>query len=288
MHNVYVGTSFADVNSATDPNAAPGRGQQSGTSYDTTSLNFQLTNTYYWRIDEVNGASEWKGDVWSFTVAPYVVIDALDYDSLSQLDDAWSDIWVNGTSAEMSVATTPAESGNSMKVIYNNASYGSPSEVDCDVTDPVINVTDWTNTGAGGAKALPIGFYGDAGNSPSDQLYVRVTSADNSTTTINYDGASTDITEESWHNGADDGWWIDVNDLADAGVDTFDVKELTIGISGTSDGVVYIDNVVLAIPFCRYPSQVNFSEIIDGTGDCVVNMSDLSYIADNWLLRPLW
>ena len=66
-HNVYLGTSFADVNNATDPNVYPGRGNTIATSFNG---NLEFSQAYYWRIDEVNDVTYqvWKGKVWSFTV----------------------------------------------------------------------------------------------------------------------------------------------------------------------------------------------------------------------------
>ena len=65
-HDVYFGTSFADVNSATDPNTPPGRGRQAACSYEPNTL--VLGQSYYWRIDEYDGDSVHKGDIWSFEV----------------------------------------------------------------------------------------------------------------------------------------------------------------------------------------------------------------------------
>ena len=93
-HEVYFGTSWAEVNSATtasDPNIYRGTGVGVVSGPDGNDrysyvipggdLPFVLGKTYYWRIDEVNenyspGPNEppippdyrWKGDVWSFTV----------------------------------------------------------------------------------------------------------------------------------------------------------------------------------------------------------------------------
>ena len=72
-HDVYLGTSFADVNSAgrTKPlNVLVSQGQDAN-SYDPPSV-FELGKTYYWRIDEVNAVPTtiFKGDVWSFAVEP--------------------------------------------------------------------------------------------------------------------------------------------------------------------------------------------------------------------------
>jgi formylglycine-generating enzyme required for sulfatase activity len=65
-HDVYFGTDFDDVNTATDPNALPGRGRQDSNTYDVCDL--EVAATYYWRIDEVNGPGTSTGKVWRFTV----------------------------------------------------------------------------------------------------------------------------------------------------------------------------------------------------------------------------
>jgi hypothetical protein len=67
-HDVYLGTSLEDVNSAVDPNVLPGRGRQDVNRYTPTSL-LEFATTYYWRVDEVNEPNIWKGTVWTFTTA---------------------------------------------------------------------------------------------------------------------------------------------------------------------------------------------------------------------------
>jgi hypothetical protein len=66
-HNVYLGTAFADVNTATT-SSSQFKGNQSSTTYDPPS-NLNVSTTYYWRIDEVNDAYSvtTKGSIWSFT-----------------------------------------------------------------------------------------------------------------------------------------------------------------------------------------------------------------------------
>ena len=67
-HDVYFGTSFSDVNT--------GAGGTSKGNQVIDANNYSpgeplvLDTTYYWRIDEVNGATTWKGLVWNFTVSP--------------------------------------------------------------------------------------------------------------------------------------------------------------------------------------------------------------------------
>ncbi len=64
-HRVYLGESFNDVNDTT------GGVAQTAAGYAPPHLDFD--KTYYWRVDEVNGAPDqtvFKGDIWSFTVEP--------------------------------------------------------------------------------------------------------------------------------------------------------------------------------------------------------------------------
>jgi hypothetical protein len=82
-HDVYLGTSFADVNDAdrADPMGVLASQGQDANTYDPGRL--VLGQTYYWRIDEVNAAPDgtvFRGPVWSFTVEPVsyaVPVDAV-------------------------------------------------------------------------------------------------------------------------------------------------------------------------------------------------------------------
>ena len=74
-HDVYLGTVLDDVNDASRDNpmgvlVSQGQG---ATTYDPDGL-LDLGQTYYWRIDEVNGAPDntiFKVETWSFTVEPF-------------------------------------------------------------------------------------------------------------------------------------------------------------------------------------------------------------------------
>ena len=73
-HDVYLGTVFDDVNEATraDPRDTLVSEGQTATTYDAEPL-LALGQTYYWRVDEVNGAPDntiFPGAVWSFTTEP--------------------------------------------------------------------------------------------------------------------------------------------------------------------------------------------------------------------------
>jgi len=73
-HDVYFGTSLNDVNNAsrTEPMDVLVSQGQTTASFDPEAV-LQFAQTYYWRVDEVNGAPDntiFKGEVWSFTVEP--------------------------------------------------------------------------------------------------------------------------------------------------------------------------------------------------------------------------
>ncbi len=74
-HDVYLGTAFADVNTAsrTDKKGVLASQGQTEATFDPPGM-FAYGQAYYWRVDEVNKAPDntiFKGDVWSFTVEPY-------------------------------------------------------------------------------------------------------------------------------------------------------------------------------------------------------------------------
>ena len=98
-HNVYFGTDFNDVNQANvdNPRGVLVSREQEGTTYKPSSL-LDYGKTYYWRIDEVNNLdpnSPWKGDIWRFTVANFIIVDDFeDYNDYAP--DRVFDTWVDG------------------------------------------------------------------------------------------------------------------------------------------------------------------------------------------------
>ncbi|MBN1359244.1 MAG: LamG domain-containing protein [Sedimentisphaerales bacterium] len=72
-HDVYFGTTFADVNNASRANPLDvlvSQGQTTTTFEPPVALDFD--QTYYWRVDEweADGVTMHKGNVWSFTTEP--------------------------------------------------------------------------------------------------------------------------------------------------------------------------------------------------------------------------
>jgi hypothetical protein len=77
-HDVYLGLSFDDVNDAgrANPGGVLLSRDQADSQYDPDppAGGLEYGQTYYWRIDEVNGAPDntiFKGNIWSFTAEPF-------------------------------------------------------------------------------------------------------------------------------------------------------------------------------------------------------------------------
>jgi len=112
-HMVYFGENFNDVN-----DGIGGIAQDANSFAPSQTLDFG--KTYYWRVDEVNGAPDYtvhQGEVWSFTVEPYAypvenvtvtassaqanmeperTIDGSGLDALDQHSTLASDMWLTG------------------------------------------------------------------------------------------------------------------------------------------------------------------------------------------------
>jgi hypothetical protein len=73
QHDVYLGTDISkvtDANRTNDPcNVLVSQDQDANYYPVSGTLDLDYGQTYYWRIDEVNDANIWKGDIWRFTVS---------------------------------------------------------------------------------------------------------------------------------------------------------------------------------------------------------------------------
>jgi len=94
-HNIYFGSDPNNLNLLATTLA----GQE---IYGPLSPPLDVNMTYYWRVDEfndLNPESPWIGTVWSFTTAPYLVVDDFEYydDVDNRIYNTWSDYYVNNT-----------------------------------------------------------------------------------------------------------------------------------------------------------------------------------------------
>jgi len=250
-HDVYFGT---DPNAVRDANNTAGvwpefRGNQDPCSYAPELL--ELGKTYYWRIDEVNDANPncpWKGVVWEFTVADYIVVD--DFESYNDIPageqgsnlvyDTWIDGFANpsvngstmGNVVGSSLETGKVHGGKqSVPLAYDN-SKAAYSEVTASLDDLAIG-KDWTTDNF---KALSLWFYGGPYNSISERMYVKLNGVK-----VTYDGNASDLQKAAWQE-----WRID---LAAFGIDLSNVTTLSIGFERTGTtggfGTVLIDDIRL-------------------------------------------
>jgi len=239
MQAVIDGTAFIDT--------------VSQSSYDISSLDLELGKTYYWKINEVNEAespSSWEGDVWSFTLAEYLIVD--DFEGYDDLCNRIFYTWIDGFghsgdpacgvapssgnstgstvghfNAPFAERTIVHEGRQSMPLGYDNSAAPHYSET----WRQFDAVQGWSK---GGVKTLTLYFYGDPANA-AGQIYVKLNDSK-----VVYDGDAGKIQEARWNQ-----WNID---LASFGVDLQNVGTLSIGVGNGNaggSGTLYIDDIRL-------------------------------------------
>ena len=70
-HDVYLGTSFSEIDTADTSSPLLVSPTQDANTYDAGRL--ELGQTYFWRVDDIAGPPDstvWKGKVWNFTIEP--------------------------------------------------------------------------------------------------------------------------------------------------------------------------------------------------------------------------
>ncbi len=175
-HDVYLGDNFDDVNDGAEGTFL---GNQAGTFIVAGFPGFAFPDglirgtTYYWRIDEVNDTepnSPWKGNVWSFTAANFLVVDDFeDYNDYppDEIFSTWIDgyeVATNGAlvgyaepdfnQGEHYVETTIVHGGaQSMPYFYDNSGTANYSEAERTFSP----AQDWTRENV---KVLSLWFKG--------------------------------------------------------------------------------------------------------------------------------
>jgi hypothetical protein len=251
QHDVYFGTDFNDVNNAnvTDMTGIY-RGRQDFAIYTLPEAP-ELGRCYYWRIDEVKADDTiHKGDVWSFTVADYLIVD--DFESYTDDEAAGEAIyqtWIDG----FGVADNGAQVGylfrpyceqtivhggfQSMPLLYVNEAGVTNSEATLTLTE----LRDWTQAGLAG---LSLWFQGSSSNA-AEPLYAAVSSSTDISAVVTNDDSSA-VTISSWTQ-----WRIPLQTFANLGINLIDVDKIAIGLGSKGgaalggSGTMYIDDVRL-------------------------------------------
>jgi hypothetical protein len=300
-HDVYFGTSWDDVNDANTNDSVykPPRLAIGTETYNPGGL--ELGTTYYWRVDEVNTIDPnlWRGPIWRFTVANYIVVDDFEsYDMMTNLiTGTWLDgirmlpyppyfEFVNGATVTLGASyadpPTPVHGGSqSMEYVYDNSyqwdgiSYWSLAEL------PFGGPEDWTDYEV---KALTLYFHGDPNNDTNDteQLYVAVDDDLGGHAEIPYPDMN-DLKKHEWTE-----WNVAISDFnSPDDVDETKVTSLSIIFGSSSNttipggfGIAYFDDIRLysrrCVPSIRKP-------VADLSGDCTVDFVDVEILGDEWL-----
>jgi hypothetical protein len=286
-HNVYLGTSFNDVNTSTTPTATT-----TNTNY-TPPVYLLYDQTYYWRVDEVNStppATTWRGPVWSFTTHTYKLIENFDgYGSAPPL----SAIWVpHGGATVTKVLGVYGDDTNAMKLHYDNrySPWDSNATYTLNLTTQ-DNKRDWV---AGGVALLRIHFHGDANNiNKIEPLYVTVTDGDTPSKShkLVYSelrgSLPNDINDVNdilqWSNELWRWWSIDLRNFSD--INLANVNYLTIGLgkgaapgNGSAYTAVYFDDIGL-----YRPMRIDQGGDADLNNDGAVDYKDIELLAHDWL-----
>jgi len=233
-HKVYLNTDEQAVIDGTAP----------GTTVSEPSFEaaLDLTETYYWKVVEVNEAetpSSWESDVWSFSTNDYIVVDDFesytdDIEAAKTIWQAWSDGLEdpqNGGSqvgygeAPFAEQTIVHSGRQSMPLAYDNSTSTFSQTVR--TFDAPQN---WTKHGV---TALVLFFHGRLDNAAAP-LYVKINN-----TKVPY-SSSAATTMSLWKQ-----WNID---LASLGMNLTSVSSLTIGVDkGASGGkgTLYVDDIRL-------------------------------------------
>ena len=156
-HQIYL-SDDRDAVANGEPGGPAYRGEQAAdqTSFDPGQLEF--STTYYWRVDEVNDTavgSPWKGAVWSFTTADFIVVDNFESctnDSPYRLFQTWIDGW--GFSEDEFFPTGNAGNGTGATVGHDIWAEGTP----------YTDIVETSIVRPGSTKSMPLGY--DNSNSP--------------------------------------------------------------------------------------------------------------------------
>ncbi len=206
-----------------------------GGTYDPGTLD--LGTTYYWQINGVNEVetpSVWEGDLWTFATEDFITVE--DFESYSeeednQIFDVWIDGYENNANGSLIGHNDPPyveesivlSGDQSAPLYYDNTGTATISEA----TRTFAGAQDWT---AAGAQTLVVNFHGDLANT-GGQLYVKV----NGTRVDQGDTAA--LKAPLWQQ-----WNIELASLGNA---AGNVTSLTVGVSGTGKGLVYLDDIRL-------------------------------------------
>jgi len=157
-HEIYLGEDKAAVAAATPADTAIYKGSQGSEENTFAPDALEFNKTYYWRVDEVNDAaagSPWKGSVWSFTTADFIIVDDFERytnDSPNRLFQTWIDGW--GFSPDESFPDGNPGNGTGASVGHDIWTAGTP----------YTDIAETSVVCPGSTQSMPLAY--DNSNSP--------------------------------------------------------------------------------------------------------------------------
>ena len=252
-HDVYFGDDAASL-AAADPSGNLYRGRQTGNTWDAGDL--EWGKTYFWRVDEIaddDPESPWKGALWSFTTADFILVDDFesytdDVDANEAIYQTWTDGVTNGTGSfvgyEFAASGTFGETtvvhrgGQSLPLDYNNVDPPYCSETERTWPTP----QDWTTHGV---DRLVLYMRGRSTNDPG-ALYVALADREGNLAVVPHRDP-TSVTATDWL-----AWEIPLSRFT--GVDPARIERMSIGVGDRAGaapggrGTIYIDDIRVVKP----------------------------------------
>jgi mannan endo-1,4-beta-mannosidase len=248
-HDVYFGDDAAAVANADTGTAGIYQGRQKAdkTTFDPGLL--EWGKKYFWRVDEINSAnaaSPWKGSVWSFTTADFLIID--DFESYTdeegvgaRIYETWADGYSDGSSGSIVGYVDPpfAEQKTvhggrqSMPLDYNNVNTPFFSEAKREWSGP----QNWT---VNGVDSLTLYFRGNSKNGQEKLYVILADSTGKSAMVVHPDAGAAAVTK--WTE-----WKIPFASFT--GVNAAKAKSLIIGLGDKNNakkggaGLLFIDDI---------------------------------------------
>ncbi len=250
QHDVYFGIDEFSVHLA-DSSDTTGvyRNRQNNTNYNPPE-GVEWGQSYYWRIDEVSNGTVNRGDVWTFTITDYLIVeDFEDYNDYppNEIWNTWIDGFGDPTNGSTSGYPEPDFNAGEHYLetdIVNGGSQSLPLFYDniaglSEVTRNLTTMRDWT---IHGVNTLSLWYYGDEANA-AEPMYVAL---NGNAVAVNDDADAALVTK--WTR-----WDIPLQVFADQGVNLSNVSSISIGFGNKANpvaggqGHVFFDDIRLYI-----------------------------------------
>ena len=290
-HDVYVGNTYAEVVDANTNTAGIYRVRLADIPDNNYPLpaSLSLGSIRYWRIDEVtNDPCLWKGNVWKFTVANYLVVDDFEsyisYGTENPIHSTWQNDFDTGAWVELGFEPLPVHRGDQSMEYGYDSDYPDAEKY----SENYRNYANAQNWEEADVKLLTLFFYGHPDNdaNSTEQMYfgIQDSNGTESYSEVRYGDYGEDMNDirlAEWQE-----WNIE---LSDFNATLTDVRKLFLGFgdreapSAGGEGYVYFDDIRLYPPKC-VPSE---GPDYDFSGDCVVGFAEIAMLGDEWLLSAI-